>query len=136
MTSLLFALILTGAIDNAPPQMPGSTGICHAQEAVRAGALAGVRVTPLPSPDLILRLQEIAARDRGRAERAIMMMTEQQPDAHNLSPEPQFHPLGANERRDLRVALQRFFRENAGKIIDARTGKELQRSVSDAPAGQ
>jgi len=130
MTSLLLVLVLTGALHNDPPQMPGSTGICHAKEA------AGVSRTALPSPDLILRLQESAARERSRAERAMAMMPERQSAALQSSHEPQFHPLTAKERRDLHVAMERFFRENAGKIIDARTGNELQPIVSETPAGQ
>ena len=151
MTSLLFVLIFTGTLGNAPPQLPGSTGICHAQETT------GLQDRALPSSDLILRWQESAARERSRAERAMMMLPEQQPAAQQLGPEPQFHLLTPNarsvpsplapvsgprsgltpkERRDLRVAMERFFRENAGKIIDARTGEELQPIVSETPAGQ
>jgi hypothetical protein len=130
MTSLLLALILTGALHNAPPQMPGSTGICHAEE------VTGVAGAPLPSPDLILRLQESAARERGRAERAIMTMPEQQTVAQQPSSEAQFHPLTAKEQQDLHLAMERFFQENRGKIIDARMGQELQPIVLDAAAGR
>jgi len=157
MTSLLLVLILTGAPHNAPPQVPGSPGICRLEETTRGGEPTGVQGRALPSPDLILRLQESAARERSRAERAMMMLPEQQPAAQQLGPEPQFHLLTPNarsvpsplapvsgprsgltpkERRDLRVAMERFFRENAGKIIDARTGEELQPIVSETPAGQ
>jgi hypothetical protein len=130
MTSLLLALILTGALHNTPPQMPGSTGICHAEEAT------SVQGKALPSPDLILRLQESAARERSRAERAMMTMPEQQPAAQQPSRKPQFHPLTTKERQDLHLALERLFRENPGKIIDARTGQEQQPIVLDAAAGR
>jgi hypothetical protein len=128
MTSLLLALILTGTLRNAPPQMPGSTGICHAEGASR------VRGTTLPSPDLILRLRESAARERSRAERAMIAMPEQ--PAAQPSREPQFHPLSAKERQDLHLAMERFYQDHAGTIIDARTGQELQSIVSDTAAGQ
>ena len=151
MTSLLLALILTGALHNAPPQMPGSTGICHAGEATR------IQREAMPSPDLILRLQESAARERSRAERAMMAMPEQQPAPQLSGRELEFHPLTPNapsvasplapvsetrsgltakERWDLHLALERFFRENSGKMIDARTGQELQPIVSETVAGQ
>jgi hypothetical protein len=133
MTSLLLVLILTGALHNTPPQMPGSTGICHAEE------VTGVAGAPLPSPDLILRLQESAARERGRAEGAIiaiMTMPEQQTVAQQPSSEAQFHPLTAKEQQDLHLAMERFFQENRGKIIDARMGQELQPIVLDAAAGR
>jgi hypothetical protein len=93
VTPIVLVLILTGAFGNGP----------------------------LPSPHLILQLQESATRETYRAERGYNA----QPPQPN--PEPQFHSLTDAERRDLHEALERFFRENPGGIIDARTGKALAR---------
>jgi hypothetical protein len=65
----------------------------------------------------------LAGERRPRAQQAEKVMMNQQVDARK--PEPQFHPLTEEERRDLRLALERFLRENNGKIIDARTSDAL-----------
>jgi hypothetical protein len=80
---------------------------------------------PLPSPNQILMVQEREAGERYYANRATMAALAQKPAPAPADPTPA-RTLSEQERRELHEALDRFFREHPGVIIDARTGKPLE----------
>jgi HrpA-like RNA helicase len=76
----------------------------------------------LPSPDQILRVQEREARERAMAERVAP-----QPRPSVEAPR---QLLSAAERLELRIALDRFLRQNPGVVIDARTGSAVTTTLA------
>lgn len=109
MKTVLFALLLTGIGQSQPVSLP------------------------LPSPDQILRIQDAEARDRAMAARTYQRHPEPVPAA---VPAPASSPLTEAGRRELREALDGFFREHPGVIIDARTGCPIEHLTPSGGAGR
>lgn len=103
---LLFTLILTAAAGAAQVERP-----------------------PLPSPDQILRIQEAQARERSMAERLVVP---ERPPAATAAPA---RTLNEAEQREVRDALERFSLENPGLVIDARTGRPVERKPAAGNRG-
>jgi hypothetical protein len=92
--------------------------------AIIVTAAGQVQRPSLPSPDQILRVQESQARERSIGYRELILAERQQPAAPAVVPATP-RTLPESERREIHEALDRFFRENPGVVIDARTGRAI-----------
>jgi len=86
-------------------------------------ATAHAQTPALPSPDVILRIQERNARERQAA------IALEQDAACRLTitagPQPAARVLSEAEKTQIREALERLYREQPGVVIDARTGQPV-----------
>jgi hypothetical protein len=79
-----------------------------------ASSLAAANAEPLPSSDAIKAIQERGARERAAAERIAYQVARQPGPAPAPAPPPR--QLSPEERQQFYDALDRYFRENPGRI--------------------
>jgi hypothetical protein len=92
--------------------------------AIIVTAAGQVQRPPIPSPDQIIRVQESQARERSIGYRELILAERQQAAAPAVVPATP-RTLPEIERRQIHEALDQFFRENPGIVIDARTGRTI-----------